>query len=119
MPTFTSCIKRYDSSAFRVFSRLIICLCLSTFAGAQHQPPVPTEDRTDKPFPATPRQLEDILKADHEQNLKDLDKLARLVEAVQADARRNAHYVLSVQSLRSLEQIEKLSKTIRARMKRD
>jgi hypothetical protein len=51
--------------------------------------------------------------------LKDLEKMARLVEAVQADARRNAHYVLPVQSLRNLEQIEKLSKAIRGRMKRD
>jgi hypothetical protein len=51
--------------------------------------------------------------------LKDLEKMARLVEAVQADARRNAHYVLPVQSLRNLEQIEKLSKANRGRMKRD
>lgn len=67
----------------------------------------------------TARQLEDILKADHEQNLKDLEKLARLAEAVRTGARRNAHYVLPVQSLGNLERIETLSKTIRARMKRD
>jgi hypothetical protein len=67
----------------------------------------------------TARQLEDILKADHAQSLRGVEKMARLVEAVRTGARRNAHYVLPVRSLRSLEQIEKLSKTIRARMKRD
>lgn len=117
MPTFTSCIKSYDSSAFRVLRRLIFCLCLSTFAGAQ-QPPVTTEDQLDKPFPVTPKQVQDILKADHEKNLKELEKMARLVEEVQAEARRNAHYIISLQSIKNLEQIEKLSKAIRDRMKR-
>jgi hypothetical protein len=58
----------------------------------------------------TARQLEDLLKADHAQNWKDLEKMARLAEAVQAGARRNAHYVLPVQSLRNLQQIQKLGK---------
>jgi hypothetical protein len=66
----------------------------------------------------TARQLEDILKADHPQNWKDLEKMARLVEAVRTGALRNAQYVLPVQSLGNLERIEKLSKTIRARMER-
>lgn len=116
MPTFTSCINRYDSSAFRVLRRFILCLCLTTFAGAQ-QPPAPVEDQTEKPFPSTPKQLEDILKANHKRNLKDLEQIARLVEQVQGDAQKNAHYVISLQSLKNLEQIEKLSRAIRGRMK--
>lgn len=63
--------------------------------------------------------MEEILKADHDQTMKDLEKMARLVEAVQADERKNAHYAISLQSIRNLEQIEKLSKAIRGRMKRD
>lgn len=102
----------------RVLCRLIFCLYLSAFAGAQQQPPVQSEDQADKPFPATSKQIEDILKADHEKNLKDLEKMAKLVEEVQADTRKLSHDVLSVQSLRNLEQIEKLSRTIRGRMKR-
>ena len=96
----------------------MFCLYLSTIAGAQPQAPVPAEDQSEKPFPPTPKQLEDILKADHEKNLKDLEKMAKLVEAVQLDARKNAHYVLSLESVRNLEQIEKLSRAIRGRMKR-
>lgn len=66
----------------------------------------------------TTKQLEDILKADHKKNLKDLEQIARLVEEVQGDAQKNAHYVISLQSLKNLEQIEKLSRAIRGRMKR-
>jgi hypothetical protein len=117
MPTFTSCIKSYDSSAFRVLRRLIFLLSLAILAGAQ-EPPVVIDERVDKPFPGTEKQAEFILKGRHEKNMKDLERLARLVEAVQADERKNSQYVLSVQSLKNLEQIEKLSRGIRDRMKR-
>ncbi len=121
MPTFTSCIKSYDSSAFRVLRRLIICLCVSTFAGAQRQGQLPIEDqieKLEKPFPGTPKQLQEILKANHEKNLKELEQMARLVEEVRTESQKNTQYVVSLQSLKNLEQIEKLSKAIRDRMKR-
>ncbi len=118
MPIFTSCIKSYDSSDLRVLRRLIFCLYLSAFAIAQQQPPGQPEDQADKPFPVTSKQIEEILKADHEKNLKDLEKMSKLVAEVQADTRKVSHDVISVQSLRDLEQIEKLSRTIRGRMKR-
>ena len=60
-----------------------------------------------------------MVKADHQHNLKDLDEMVRLIEEVQLDARKHAHYVISLQSLRKLEQIEKLSRTVRGRMRRD
>ena len=96
----------------------MFCLCLATFAGAQQQPPVPAEEESEKPFPPTPKQLEDILKADYQKNLKDLEQMATLVAEVQSDVRKHAHHVVSLQSVKDLEQIEKLSKTIRGRMKR-
>ncbi len=118
MPSFTSCIKRYDSSAFRVLCRLIFCLCLSTFAGAQRQSPPSIDDEPQKPFPSTPKQIEDLLKSDHQHNLRDLEKMSRLLEQVQKDEDKNEHHAVSMQSLKNLEQIEKLSKAIRERMKR-
>jgi hypothetical protein len=117
MPTFTSCIKSYDSSALRVLRCLIFLLSLAILAGAQ-EPPVVIDERVDKPFSGTEKQAESILKGRHEKNMKDLERLARLVEEVQADERKNSQYVLSVQSLKNLEQIEKLSRSIRQRMKR-
>ncbi len=59
-----------------------------------------------------------MLKADREKNLKDLEKMAKLLEEVQADTRKLPHDVISLQSLRNLEQIERLSRTIRGRIKR-
>jgi hypothetical protein len=92
-------------------------LCLAAFAGAQ-EVPVPGHDQLDQTFPGTGRQLEYILKTRHEKNIKDLERLARLVEEVQADERKNSQYVLSVQSVRNLAQIEKLSRAIRERIGR-
>jgi PHP family Zn ribbon phosphoesterase len=63
--------------------------------------------------------MEEILKADHERNMQDLEKMARLVETIQADERKNAHHAVSLQTIGNLEQVEKLSRSIRARMKRD
>lgn len=91
-------------------------LCLSIFASAQ-QPPALDENPLDAPSPRTPKQLADLLKSNHDKNLKDLERMARLVGEVQLDERKNAEYAVSVQSLKRLEQIEKLSKAIRDRMK--
>ncbi len=44
--------------------------------------------------------------------------MARLIEEVQTDARKDAHYVVSVRNIKKLDQIEKLSRAIRERMKR-
>ncbi len=91
-------------------------LCLSIFAGAQ-QPAAPAEDPLDAPSPRTPKQIADLLKSNHEKNLKDLEKMAMLVEEVQSDERKNEGSVVSLQSLKKLERIEKLSKAIRERMR--
>jgi hypothetical protein len=85
---------------------------------AAQQPPVATEGEPEKPFPQTDKQIDDLLKSDYEKNLKDLERMARLVEEVQAGARKSTHHVISLQNLRKLEQIEKLSKSIRGRMRR-
>lgn len=116
MPTFTSCIKSYDSSALRVFRRLLLLLCLAMLAGAQ-EPLLFPEHPHEKESPGDAA-IEYILKARYEKNMKDLGEMAKLVEAVQADTRKNSRYVVSVQSLKNLEQIEKLSRSIRDRMKR-
>lgn len=117
MPIFTSCIKSYDSSAIRALRRLMFLLCVCLFTGAQ-QTPVPEQDEMSKPFPGTQKQLADLLKLYHAKNLKELEKMAKLVEEVQADTKKDTQYVISLQSLKNLEQIEKLSRGIRDRMKR-
>ena len=117
MPTFTSCIKSHDSSALRALRRFLLLLCLVLFASAQEPLPFP-EHPHEKETPADAAAIESMLKARHEKNMKDLEKIARLVEDVQTDTRKNSRYIVSLQSLKDLEQIEKLSKRIRERMKR-
>ena len=73
--------------------------------------------RSTRPPPRTPKQLADLVKSNHKKNLEDLERMAKLVEEVQVDERKNAEYAVSLQNLKRLERIEKLSKAIRERMK--
>jgi hypothetical protein len=62
-------------------------------------------------------QRDEILKADHEQNLKDAAQLVELSEQLKEDLERNDRYVLSVSTLKKTDDIEKLVKKIRSRMR--
>jgi hypothetical protein len=62
-------------------------------------------------------QRDEILKAEHEQNLKDAAQLVELSEQLKEDLERNDRYVLSVSTLKKTDDIEKLVKKIRARMR--
>lgn len=61
---------------------------------------------------------EQLLKADHEANLKDLEAIDRLVADVRDDLTKNDRHVLSMASLKRLEEIEKTAKRIHNRMRR-
>ncbi len=63
-------------------------------------------------------QTEEILKADHERNLKDAGELLRLAEELKIELEKNDRHVLSVGMLKKTEEIEKISKRIRNRLKR-
>lgn len=63
-------------------------------------------------------QNEEILKADHERNLKDAGELLRLAEELKIELEKNDRFVLSLGMLKKTEEIEKISKRIRGRMKR-
>lgn len=61
---------------------------------------------------------EDIVKADHEQNLKDSARIQELAAGVEKDFRRHCYAVLPTDALRKLDEIEKLTKGIRTRLRR-
>ena len=63
-------------------------------------------------------QSEEILKADHQQNLKDAAELLKLVEDLKAELEKNDRHVLSMNLVKKTEDVEKLAKRIRGRMKR-
>ena len=62
-------------------------------------------------------QKEEILKAEHQQNIKDAAELADLAEQLKIDLEKNDRYVLSIATLKKTDDIEKLAKRIRTRLR--
>ena len=62
-------------------------------------------------------QKDEILKAEHQQNLKDAAELADLAEQLKADLEKNDRYVLSMATLKKTDEIEKLVRKIRSRLR--
>jgi hypothetical protein len=62
-------------------------------------------------------QRDEILKAEHQQNIKDAADLAALAEQLKIDLEKNDRYVLSMATLKKTDDIEKLAKRIRARLR--
>jgi len=64
-------------------------------------------------------QQEEILKAEHEQNLKDASQLIALAEELKQELEKNDRHVLSLATLKKTDDIEKLVKRIRSRLRRN
>jgi hypothetical protein len=101
-------------------ARALLFLAISTAAICQRgggPPPTGPPDDPDMRMPNGKSQKEEILKAEHQQNLKDAAELADLAEQLKADLEKNDRYILSVATLRKTDEIEKLVKKIRARLR--
>jgi hypothetical protein len=93
---------------------------VSCFAVAQRgetRSQSPNEDETDVRLPNGKVQRYEILKAEHEQNLKDAAQLADLAEQLKQELEKNDRYILSVSSLKKTDEIENLVKKIRSRLR--
>jgi hypothetical protein len=62
-------------------------------------------------------QRDEILKVEHQQNLKDAGDLVDLAQQLRLDLEKNDRYVLSMATLKKTDDIEKLVKRIRTRMR--
>ena len=62
-------------------------------------------------------QRDEILKSEHQQNLKDAAELAELADQLKIDLEKNDRYVLSMATLKKTDDIEKLAKRIRTRLR--
>jgi hypothetical protein len=97
----------------------LLFLAVSTVAlpqrGGGGRPAGP--DEPDTRMPDGKSQREEILKAEHQQNLKDAAELASLAEQLKADLEKDDRYILSVATLKKTDEIEKLAKKIRARLR--
>ena len=74
-------------------------------------------DEEDVILPNGKSQKEEILKAEHQQNLKDAAELADLAEQLKIDLEKDDRYVLSMATLKKTDDIEKLAKRIRSRLR--
>lgn len=81
-------------------------------------PSIVGRDRDDIRLPNGKLQKEEMLKREHQQNLKDAAKLVELSEELKQDLEENEHYVLSIDTLKKTDEIEKLVKKIRSRLRR-
>jgi hypothetical protein len=96
----------------------LLFLALSTVAPSQRGgPPTGPPDEPETRMPNGKSQKEEILKAEHQQNLKDAAELADLAEQLKADLEKNDRYILSMATLKKADEIEKLVKKIRARLR--
>jgi hypothetical protein len=98
----------------------LLFLAVSTVAlpqrGGGGRPAGP-QDEPDARMPDGKSQKDEILKAEHQQNLKDAAELASLAEQLKADLEKDDRYILSVATLKKTDEIEKLVKKIRARLR--
>jgi hypothetical protein len=84
------------------------------------QPPIAASaNQSDVRLPNGKSQRDEILKAEHQENLKDAARLADLAQDLKESLERDDRYVLSLSTLKKTDEIEKLAKKIRARLRHD
>ena len=85
--------------------------------GAANDDPLAQDDGPRLPNGKSQRDA--ILKADHEQNLKDVARIEELAEELKQELEKNDRFVLSMSSLKKTDEIEKLVKKVRSRLRRN
>ena len=77
----------------------------------------PGAEDQDVTLPNGKSQKDEILKAEHQQNLKDAAEMAELADQLKIDLEKNDRYVVSMATIKKTDDIEKLAKRIRARLR--
>ncbi len=112
---------RYN--AFMISRLLIFILLASNLLLAQGRAPSPIRRQSspeiEKPSDALPplNSPSKLLKYQHEEVKKDMEKLSKLVAEVQTELDKAGENVLSLNTLRKLEDVEKLAHKIRDRIR--
>ncbi|MBZ5728891.1 MAG: hypothetical protein LAP87_28415 [Acidobacteriia bacterium] len=104
---------------FRRWAPVLSLAAVSALALSQERPPrppVPAEEQ-DVTLPSGKSQRDEILKAEHEQNLKDAAQLVEMAEQLKAELEKNDRFVLSLATIKKTDDIEKLVKKIRSRLR--
>jgi hypothetical protein len=69
-------------------------------------------------LPNGKRQIDEILKAEHEQNVRDAHELAALATSFDTEMEKTDRFVLSMPLLKKLDDMEKLVRRIRTRLRK-
>ncbi len=92
-----------------------LALALTPYVAPQVRPARDSTSQEEVPLP-NGKQRDEILKADHEKDLKDAAQLIELAEQLKQELEKNDRHVLSISSLKKTEEIEKLAKRIHSRL---
>ena len=111
--TYGDQMKHLQRFAATVVLALALTPLVSPQVGPQHQPPPAAGEPR---LPDGKSQQDEILKADHQKDLKDAAELIELAEQLKQELEKNDRHVLSISSLKKTEEIEKLAKRIRSRL---
>lgn len=116
----TSDSLRYN--AFMIARLLLFFFLLtSTVAFAQRRPPAvrPEPSEIEKPADSGPalNSPSKLLKYQHEEVKKDMERLSKLVDEVQQELDKAGANVLPLNTLKKLEEVEKLAHKIRGRIR--
>ncbi len=93
-------------------------IALAAALGAQQLPAPPPEREEPKKLPDGRLWSEAVIKANHEANLKDLERMRKILDSVQEELEQSKGHVLSIRALKDLEELERISKRVRDRMRR-
>lgn len=102
----------------RFVARFALLLLAAFLSAAPQRPQPPPEEDELRRLPNGRLQSEEIRKANHKDNLRDLEQIRMLAESVQSEIEKNEGHVLSLANLKKLEEVERLSRKIRDRMRR-
>jgi hypothetical protein len=69
-------------------------------------------------LPSGKLQVDEILKADHQRALRDVDRIGKLAAELKAELEKDGYNVYSLDAEKKAAQIEKLAKHVRASIRR-
>ena len=79
----------------------------------------PGDPQDDVKLPNGKSQIDEILKVEREQNIKDAAKLADLADELKQAIEKEDRFVFSLNTVKMTEDIEKLARKIRTRMRHE
>src|SRR5690348_1416517 len=99
----------------RISFLLPLLVAFGLAQGSPEQAPAsPPASQADVRLPNGKLQRDEILKAEHRENLKDAARLADLAQELKESLEKDDRYVLSLSTLKKTDEIEKLAKKIRS-----